>query len=265
METAPLILVTASTQRSGAEFYDYSISLSDPYTQASVKAGGLPIVPPCMPEPRLIAEYVRRCDGVMISGGDDIQPELYNPKVPKKLKATCSEHDPLRDLFETLLIQEVFHQRKPLLLICRGMQMLNICLGGTLVTDLPSQRGGPLNHGRLDLKDKIVHDINLKEGALLTAVLGQKRVGVNSSHHQAVDRLADCLEITATAEDGVVEAVEFKRSEQTRLPFMIAVQYHPERLLETEPVHFELFRSFTAASALDRGSREKLQLSSETP
>ena len=257
METAPLILVTASTQRSGAEFYDYSISLSDPYTQAIVKAGGLPCIPPCMPEPRLIAEYVRRCDGVMISGGDDIQPELYNPKVAKKLKATCGEHDPLRDLFETILIQEVFQQRKPLLLICRGMQMLNICLGGTLITDLPSQRGGPLNHGRLDLKDKIVHPINLAQGALLTAVLGRARVGVNSSHHQAIDILADCLEVTASAEDGVIEAVEFKASERHRLPFMIAVQYHPERLLETEPVHFELFRSFTAAAALDRASKNQ--------
>ncbi len=255
MKTAPLILVTASTQRNGAEFYDYSISLSDPYTKAVISAGGLPCVPPCMAEPKLIAEYVRRCDGIMITGGDDIQPELYNPKVPKPLKSTCGEHDPVRDLFETILIQEVFLQRKPLLVICRGMQMLNVCLGGTLITDLPTQRASSLNHGRLDLKDKIVHEIDLHAGALMTSVLGLSRIGVNSSHHQAIDILADSLKVTAVADDGVIEAIELSDGERSRLPYMIGVQYHPERLLETEPIHFELFRSFTAASALYRDNK----------
>ena len=253
MKNAPLILVTASTESSGAEFYDYSISLSDAYPRAVLAGGGLPWIPPCIPERELVAEYVRRCDGVLLSGGDDIQPELYDPTVSAELKATCGEHDKVRDLFEMLVLQEVFAQKKPLLAICRGYQLLNISLGGTLIVDIPSQRPGGIKHNRMDVKDNAVHEILIEPDSLMAGVLGVTRVGVNSSHHQAIDKLASALKVTARAEDGMVEAIEFGNKNTDLLPYMIGVQYHPERLLQSLPVHRELFRSFAAAAALNKG------------
>lgn len=254
MTKAPLILVTPSTQTSGAEFYDYSISLSDAYPRAVLAGGGLPWVPPCIPEPQLVAEYVRRSDGVLLSGGDDIQPELYDPEVSAELKETCGEHDKVRDLFEMLVLKEVFAQRKPLLAICRGYQLLNISLGGTLLVDIPSQRPGAIKHNRMDIKDNAVHDILIEPDSLMAGILGVNRVGVNSSHHQAIDKLAAPLKVTARAEDGMVEAIEFVKQNVELLPYMIGVQYHPERLLQSLPVHRELFRSFATAAALSRGA-----------
>src|SRR3954471_1845934 len=113
MQSAPLILVSPSTEEKGAEFYDYSLSLSETYLDAVTVAGGLPVVLPCAPSPKLVAEYVRRCDGVMVTGGDDIQPELYYPDLPEKLRQTVGRNDPVRDLLETLLIKEACTQQKP--------------------------------------------------------------------------------------------------------------------------------------------------------
>src|SRR3970040_1983183 len=133
MESAPLILISPSTQRHGAEFYDYSLSLSDAYPRAIGAAGGIPWVLPCTPSPQLLAESVRRCGGVLLTGGDDVQPQLYTSRLAARLKKTVTPPDAQRDLTEWLLIQEVFKQRKPLFGICRGHQILNVALGGTLV------------------------------------------------------------------------------------------------------------------------------------
>src|SRR5690349_21765880 len=124
MNTAPTILVAPSTAKAGEEFYDYSVSLSDAYTRAIIEAGGVPIISPCVPAQKLISEMVSRVDGVLLSGGDDIDPNLYLENVSEELKKTSTDHDPQRDLFETLLITEVFNQQKPMLAICRGHQMV---------------------------------------------------------------------------------------------------------------------------------------------
>src|SRR5437868_6247801 len=153
MKTAPLILVAPSTEEKGYEFYDYSISLSQPYLDSILGAGGLPLVLPCVPSEKLIAEYVRRSDGVLLTGGDDIGPELYSESLPEKLRQTVGHTDPKRDLQETILVKETFSQRKPLLAICRGHQLLNVALGGTLIVDIPSQVKTPINHTRLKHKD----------------------------------------------------------------------------------------------------------------
>src|SRR3569623_1956577 len=159
MQTAPLILVTPGTDEKGAEFYDYSLSLSQTYLDAVTMAGGLPVVLPCAPSAKLITEHVRRCDGSMVTGGDDIQPELYYPDVPPKLRKTVGRNDPIRDLLETLLIKEAFAQRKPLLAICRGHQLLNISLGGTLFVDIPTEAPSNVKHSQLELKDRFVHEV----------------------------------------------------------------------------------------------------------
>jgi len=195
----------------------------------------------------MIAEAVRRCDGVMLTGGDDLQPELYAGRLMSRLRRTISPPDPGRDLSELLLIREVFRQGKPLFAICRGQQILNVALGGTLIVDIASQVPGALNHRRRDGKDKIVHKATLTPDSLLNKIAGARMLGVNSSHHQAVGRLAGALCATAVSRDGIVEGMELAGPAARWLPWLLAVQFHPERLFEKHGVFLELFRSFNRA------------------
>ncbi len=253
MQSAPLILVSPSTDEKGAEFYDYSISLSQTYLDSLTQAGGLPLVLPCAPSPKVIAEYVRRVDGIMITGGDDIQPELYCDPVPPELRKTVGRNDAVRDLLETLLVKEAFAQQKPLLAICRGHQILNITLGGTLFVDIPSQVETKINHARLKHKDRVVHDVQLESDSLMARIFGRTTIQVNSSHHQAVQKLAKPLRVTGRAPDGIIEALELRPEDATLMPYLLGVQFHPERLVQAHPQFVELFRSFTGACAVHRG------------
>jgi putative glutamine amidotransferase len=242
----PVILVAPSTERKGAEFADWSVSLSNCYTDAVIAAGGLPVILPATANRALIQESVRRCDGVLMTGGDDIDPKLYAPRLPKALADTSGAHDPKRDLWEKLLIDEVFRQRKPLFGICRGHQMLNVALGGTLVVDIPSQVPNPLNHNQMARKTEPVHSVSIAAGTLLAKVVGKATLGVNSTHHQAVGRVADPLKVVAQSTDGVIEALELK--DPGRLPYLLTVQFHPERLLDRGAMFLRLFSSFVRAS-----------------
>ena len=254
MKSRPLVLITPCSERKGAEFADRSLSLSDRYPRAIIAAGGMPWVLPCWPAERIVAEAVRRCDGVMLTGGDDIQPKLYSKGLPRRLEQTVSPADSTRDLLELLLIREVFQQRKPLLAICRGQQILNVALGGTLIVDIPRQLPRALNHRRLDRKDKIVHKVALTPGSILNKIAGKQTLGVNSSHHQSVGRVSGSLCVTAVSPDGVVEGLELAEPARGRLPWLVAVQFHPERLFEKHDVFLELFRSFIRACVPKRKS-----------
>ena len=254
MNSRPLVLITPCTERNGAEFSDPSSSLSDCYPRAIVAAGGMPWVLPCWPAANIVAEAVRRCQGVMLTGGDDVQPKLYANGLPPRLERTVSPADAARDLWELLLIREVFHQRKPLLAICRGQQILNVALGGTLIVDIRKQLPRALNHRCLDRKDKIVHKVALTPGSILNKITGKQTLGVNSSHHQSVERLGGSLCVTALSPDGIVEALELAEPARRKLPWLVAVQFHPERLFEKHDVFLELFRSFIRACEPKRKS-----------
>ena len=232
-------------EKKGTEFSDASISLSNRYTDAVVAAGGLPVILPSTSSPELVAEMVRRSDGVLLTGGDDIQPALYDKNMPKELAAKVGSLEPERDVWEALLVKEVFAQRKPILSICRGHQMVNVALGGTLIVDIPTQLPGALNHRQMDRKMEPVHDVAVESDSLLAKITGEKTLGVNSTHHQAVDKLAGALRCVARSSDGVVEALELK--EPGLLPFFLAVQFHPERLIDGNPVFLRLFKSFITA------------------
>ena len=151
-----------------------------------------------------------------------------------------------RDLRELLLIDEVFRQRKPLLAICRGHQMLNVALGGTLVADIPSQLPRAINHRRMDRRSEIVHEVRLTPGSLLAKITGRQRLGVNSTHHQAVARVAAPLKVAAVSSDGIIEGLELKPGAASMLPFLLSVQFHPERLVDRYPEHRAIFRGVHA-------------------
>jgi putative glutamine amidotransferase len=241
----PLILISPSTQRKGAEFSDASISLSNPYTQAVIEAGGIPVIAAFTESKELVTEYIGRCDGVMLTGGDDVQPKLYSKTLPDKLAKKIGPIEPERDVLELLMIDEIFRQHKPLLAICRGHQILNVALGGDLIVDIPTQISGALNHRRLDLKCDKVHEVTLTADSVLAKVTGERTLGVNSTHHQSVGRVAKALRVTAKSSDGIVEAMELK--DPKLLPYLVAVQFHPERLVDRYKEFLQLFRSFVCS------------------
>src|SRR6266446_2343071 len=228
MKKPPLILISGSTASKGVEFGDASLSLSMNYALAIRAAAGLPWLLPCVPERELVAEAVSRSDGVMLTGGDDVQPSLYSAKLPPVIEKTIHAAAPERDLFELLLIDEVFRQRKPLLAICRGHQILNVALGGTLFADIASQKPKAFDHRRTDKRSEIVHEVQLTPGSLLAKITIGQKLGVNSTHHQAVARVAAPLRVTARSEDGIIEALELKPGGSHWLPLLVSVQFHPE-------------------------------------
>jgi putative glutamine amidotransferase len=245
----PVILVAPGTQRKGAEFFDYSLTLSDAYPQALLAAGALPWILSCTTTPAVIEQAVRRCDGILLTGGDDIRPAVYGRRLSPKLRRTVSPADPMRDLAEITLIQEVFRQRKPLLAICRGQQILNVAFGGGLIVDIASEVPGALNHCRMDRKDRPVHSIDLEPDSRLAGLFGTTRLQVNSTHHQAVQKAVRPFRAVASSPDGIVEAMELDLADRHLLPYLLAVQFHPERLIQRQAEFLEIFRSFARACA----------------
>jgi putative glutamine amidotransferase len=256
MTQRPLILISPDVEEKGKEFKDPSISLSGHYQQAVLAAGGLPLTMPVTISREVVAECVRRSDGVLLTGGDDVEPRLYAERLPAGLrrKVAVTPDGGERDLRELLLIDEVFRQAKPLLAICRGHQILNVALGGTLVADLGSQVPGAANHRRFDQRNGTVHEARLTEESLLAKITGRQRLRVNSTHHQAVGRVAAPLKVTAVSSDGIIEGLELKPDAGCGLPFLLSVQFHPERLVDRHPEHRAIFRAFTQACALSRES-----------
>lgn len=247
MSCSPLILISADTERPelglGASFSPSPCQ----YCLAVRAAGGVPWRLAATANLALVPEAVGRCDGVLLTGGDDVDPQLYARALPPELAATVRGVDRERDRFELRLIEEVFRQRKPLLAICRGQQILNVALGGTLWVDIAQQVPGALDHARHDAEDQIVHEVAVAPGSQLAESVGGTGLGVNSTHHQAVATLAKPLQVVAVSKDGIVEGLELAPAARHLLPFLLAVQFHPERLFAQHEAHRRLFESFVRA------------------
>lgn len=249
MGRPPLILISPSFEKRGVEFSDMSVSLSLRYEQAILMAGGLPLIAPATTDRALLAESVRRTDGVLLTGGDDINPDLYAEKLQAAIRKTVNQTPDggRRDLAELILIAEIFRQRKPVLAICRGFQMLNVAFGGQLVCDIPQQVPGAMNHRRMDKAFEVVHPVAVKPGSLFAKICQKRRLGVNSTHHQAVVAPAGPLVASARSRDGLVEAMELHPDVAARRPFLLAVQFHPERLVEKGEAYRRIFKTFVTA------------------
>ncbi len=247
--------MTADIEQRGKEFKDLSLSLSFNYLQAIISSGGIPLMMPATTAPEVVAECVRRCDGVLLTGGDDIDPRLYTymARLPAEVRRTVevTPDGGERDYRELVLIDETLRQRKPLLGICRGHQLLNIALGGTLMPNVASQMPAALNHRRMDKRSEIVHEVQLTPDSLLAKISGRRKLGVNSTHHQAVFRVAAPLRVVARSPDGVVEGLELKPG-VGGMPFLLSVQFHPERLADRFAEHAAIFTAFTHACAFGR-------------
>ena len=162
------------------------------------------------------------CDGFVLTGGIDVHPDFYqNDRVDYPNTTVFNES---RDLFEMQVFEYARQQNKPVLAICRGLQLVNIALGGNLIQDL--QENGFTNHRKGPDGDR-EHKIEVQPGTLLAQIAGVQHGFVNSAHHQGLDQIAEGLYVSAFSEDGVVEAIEYKDANK---PFLLAVQWHPERM-----------------------------------
>ena len=231
----PLIGITTDTVDGRSAYHLYHS-----YSTAIEKAGGLPVAIPYGTDPALIPQYVDRFDGILFTGGNDLDPALYGGQ----WHPNAERIDPDRQNFELALLAEVEKRRTPALFICLGFQLLNVHRGGSLhqfIPDLP----GKLEHRKVN-EVLLRHPVKLEADSQLAAVIGSTDVSVNTYHKQAVNRLGRGLRIIGKSPDGIIEGLE-----DSTFPMMVAVQWHPERLID-EREHLALFkllieRSLTAA------------------
>ncbi|MBR6667723.1 MAG: gamma-glutamyl-gamma-aminobutyrate hydrolase family protein [Clostridia bacterium] len=212
------------------------------YSNVIRKAGGTPILLPITRDTEVIQAYAGLVDGVLFSGGEDVDPAYFGED---QLWA-CGDVLPLRDEFELTLCRLLLekHPNKPILGICRGEQVLNVAAGGTLYQDLKSQLPGCIAHSQHQIAPYTSHKVTIEAGSQLHAIYRSTTLATNSFHHQAVKDIAPSLTVTARASDGVIEAFEMPGH-----PYFIGVQWHPERLVEREEnaAHKQLFKSFVDA------------------
>ncbi|WP_100487103.1 gamma-glutamyl-gamma-aminobutyrate hydrolase family protein [Sporolactobacillus pectinivorans] len=191
------------------------------YEQSLFLTGAVPVLLPVAPD-GLTDHYLDLCDGIIFSGGGDVDPRFYDePPSPY-----IEPFDITRDRFEILLMKKAVEAGKPILCICRGMQVLNVAFGGTLVQDLGTEWKHPIQHDQKIARMKTSHSVQLLHGNRLSQLLeGQDSLYVNSLHHQAVKELAPGFRAAALAPDGVVEAMEHEANDR-----IISVQWHPESM-----------------------------------
>jgi putative glutamine amidotransferase len=209
------------------------------YTDALVAAGLIPLIVPPVP-PELAGRILDGVHGLLLTGGEDVDPAYFGAA---RHPATGVANDD-RDRCELALAKEAAARRIPTLAICRGVQVLNVALGGTLIQDLPSEHGGPVEHDAEALRNERIHEVTVSGGSRLSGIVAVRSIATNSFHHQAVDRLGTGLCSVATSSDGVVEAVECT----DRAWWALGVQWHPEELTATpEEWDRRLFAAFAAA------------------
>jgi putative glutamine amidotransferase len=209
------------------------------YLEAVKRTGGEPVELDLQADP---AEAIRGTGGLLLTGGGDVNPALYG-EAPHETYQASEEG---RDEFEIALVRAAMEANLPIFAICRGMQVLNVALGGTLVQDIPSMVNGAVPHAVPEPRFAIAHEVWVVKDSRLATLMAEKLDGeicqVNSRHHQAVKTVADGWEITGTAPDGVVEAIEYPGA-----VFRLAVQWHPENFWRTGEFR-PLFEAFVDAA-----------------
>lgn len=208
--------------------------VSDAYIQAIKSSGGLPLVLPLVKSKTIIQQYISLCDGFLFCGGGDITPLLFGQEPALGIGAT----DITLDLFQIRFMKMILESPKPLLAICRGMQVLNVACGGTIYQDLEYADLDTINHMQTSLSRKdISHKVKFVPKTKLQQLLGNFAY-TNSFHHQAIARLGTGLIASGTTGDDIIEAIEMPSH-----PFVIGVQWHPESMLENAPNMKQLFHA----------------------
>ncbi len=232
MKNKPKIAVTQNIASDG------TVSILPQYIEALEDAGAEVVLMPYTDNPSEIISMVKEVDGICFTGGIDVDPKRY---FEEKL-SWCGETDDKRDLFELGVFFAATQENKPILGICRGMQLINVALGGTLYQDIPTEYASKMNHAQKEPKFEHSHEVNVIKDTPLYYLIGEERIKANSFHHQSIKKLGEGLETMATADDGIIEAVYAPNYRYLR-----AFQWHPERIYQIDRKQVLIFQDFINA------------------
>ncbi|WP_409340788.1 gamma-glutamyl-gamma-aminobutyrate hydrolase family protein [Paenibacillus sp. MBLB4367] len=228
----PIIAITPN-------YEDELATLKHAYADQIRKAGGIPVIVPFGLSEEDIAALSETANGLLLSGGADVDPGYFGERPHRELGRVTPE----RDRVEIILAREFVKREKAIFAICRGIQVLNVALGGSLYQDIATQCPNTHQHTQRAPRCHLSHNVKAVEGSLLHKIAGVSAFKVNSFHHQAVKEPAPGLRVTASSDDGIVEAVEGEKH-----PFLLGVQWHPEDTAGTDEVSRKLFEAFVEAS-----------------
>lgn len=222
------------------DFEKETLWMRQNYLRAVIAAGGIPLVLPLIDDKNDISVLARLCDGFLFTGGPDVHPVLYREDVMRY----CGAIDQKRDSLEILLFNEANRIDKPIFGICRGIQLINVALGGSLYQDIPAQVSGtPIAHYQQPPYGVPVHSVAVERESPLYRIVNQDELLVDSMHHQAIKELAPALRSAARAKDGLVECA-FMPGKR----FLMAVQWHPEWMFQPQNDSYKLFLAFVDAA-----------------
>lgn len=214
------------------------VGLNCDYTEAILSAGGMPVILPPTRDESLLREVLARMDGLLLSGGGDVNPACYGAA----RSSLCGHSNALRDGMELTLTAAALERDMPLLAICRGIQILNTARGGRLYQDVAAEFGTALKHPDQEHAAEKVHDVYVERGCLLAKITGREILGVNSRHHQAISVPGSGLTVNARAADGLIEAVSMEDHH-----FVLGLQWHPESLCSYCEDAQTIFKAFVDA------------------
>lgn len=212
------------------------------YMKGLEEAGGIPVMLPLTGEQETLRQLAAQLDGFVLTGGPDVEPPVYG----EEKKDTCGETCVMRDEMEQILLPEILKADKPVLGICRGIQLMNAVLGGTLYQDIPTEYPTETEHHQQPPYDRCAHEVIVEKDSLLWKITGKKIIPVNSCHHQAIRDLAPGLETAARSADGLVESVYMKGKR-----FFLGVQWHPEFSYITSQDSRSIFAGFVQACGME--------------
>jgi putative glutamine amidotransferase len=235
----PLIGITCGTSSLDPSAKNLQDRLNQAYSKALLQAGAIPVILPNVVETETAVQLLERLDGLLLSGGYDFHPSAYGENI---LNETV-EIDAPRDEAEIPLIKAALDRDMPLLAICRGIQSLNVAMGGTLYQDIPAQTPSELKHSQKESRDTSTHVIGIEPNSCLALAIGSTEMAVNSFHHQSLKDVGKGLKVIARAEDGIVEAVEGDRE-----TFLLGVQFHPEEMVGNSEAARRIFSAFVEAA-----------------
>jgi len=216
------------------------------YFRSVTRSGGSPIFLPPTADAAAVEAAMERIDGLLLSGGGDINPAEYGEAPHEATKRPQQS----RDLTEFAATRIALECGMPILGICRGIQILSVALGGSLIQDIPSQVPGAIKHNARPNEPRVSHDIRISSGSFLARILGVEEARVNSSHHQSANRSGKGLRFSARAPDGVIEGMELEDGRP-----ILGVQWHPERTYDKTPLSRKLFDWLVAEAVKWRDHR----------
>lgn len=219
-------------------------TINNSYMNAVFAAGGIPVNIPTIKDEGDYDSYLNILDGIIFSGGNDISPLCYNENPLKQVNHISS----VRDKYEIELFNKAYEKKLPILGICRGLQIANVALGGSLYQDIHAQLSDVFGHQPTGVEnDEFHHSVTVKHDTILHNIFQSEKIFVNSNHHQSIKKVGDNLIVSAIAEDSIIEAIE---ADDER--FLLGLQFHPEGMIKKHPLFLNIFKALIQAAKQEK-------------